>query len=144
MNQVMLQAESGDWVVIEEPGEYLGRAGRVRAPGEVELTGGGRVTVPHASLRLSHPVPDSFLIPWGRGEIRSRAEVEAYRTVTRRCDGCGRLVGNPPELYLDSPTGRGQVFVHRHRPCAEAARAARGGGKFRTDWPCKEDKVKEP
>lgn len=60
-----------------------------------------------------------------------------------RCDGCGRALGRPQRLILDAPLGRCVVRVHRWRQCAEAAREARGGGRFRKDWPVKEDKLEE-
>lgn len=38
-------------------------------------------------------------------------------------------------LWLDAPLGMCAVRIHRARTCAEAARAKRGGGRFRKDGP---------
>ena len=47
------------------------------------------------------------------------------------CDGCG-LPDATETLWLSTPIGLTCVHVHRDRACAEAAREARGGGRFVT------------
>ena len=59
---------------------------------------------------------------------------EDWRKVSYPCDGCGEPDATET-LWLDAPLGLCTVHVHRVRACAEAAREARGGGRFRTDGP---------
>lgn len=58
----------------------------------------------------------------------------------RACDGCGRP-GVLKTLWLAAPLGDCVVRVHRHRPCAEAAREKRGGGRFHPRFLTKEEKA---
>lgn len=55
----------------------------------------------------------------------------AGQDTTVPCDGCD-LDGATETLWLRSPLGLNAVHVHRERPCAAAAKAARGGGRFVT------------
>lgn len=59
------------------------------------------------------------------------------------CDGCGGEENVTETLWLNAPLGLTAVHVHRDRACAEAARASRGGGKFRDGPPeSKAEKLK--
>jgi len=59
----------------------------------------------------------------------------------RECDGCGEP-GATETLWLAAPLGLCAVHVHRNRECANAAREARGGGRFVPEPKSRDDEVK--